>query len=68
MSLAVDFVIVHAVGEIHQQLVAGAAGEALGVPHDALHKLGRTHNQLTGSDLLITVRTVLVVGCILDVG
>lgn len=68
MSLAVDFVVVDAVGEIHQELIAGTAGEALGMPHDALHKLGRTHNELTSSDLIITVRTVLIVGCILDVG
>jgi len=65
---AVDLVVVDTVGEVHQEQVAGAAGEALGVPHHALHKLGRRHNQLAGGYLVITVRTMLIVGGILDVG
>jgi len=44
MSLAVDFVIVDAVGEVHEQLVAGAACEALWMPHDTLHEFGCGHN------------------------
>jgi len=68
VALAVDLVVVDTVGEVHQEQVAGAAGEALGVPHHALHKLGRRHNQLAGGYLVITVRTMLIVGGILDVG
>lgn len=68
MALTVDLVVVDAVGEVHQQLVAGAAREALGVPHDALHKFGRGHNQIASRDLILALRAMLIVGRILNVG
>ena len=51
VALAVEALVVVAVGEVHQQLLAGGADEAGRVPVPALARLGRRHHQLSALHL-----------------
>ena len=46
MPLTVEEVLQDTVGQVHQELLAGGAGEALGVPHHVGTKL-RGHHSYT---------------------
>jgi hypothetical protein len=59
MSLAVEQVIVDAVGEVHQELLTHAAHEARGMPQRLVPKLGGYHPHLTHTNHLVALRTLL---------
>lgn len=58
VTFAVDLVVVYAIGEIHQQLLAGGALEAPRMPDHLVSEFRCDHSQFALIDALVAVDTV----------